>query len=126
MRGLTLASLDALGAQTTIVYDQPYSMRPVTVTDAVNVSVSASYNYRVLQVEAITDANGNQSSVTFSPTGLVTARWVRGKPGQGDGDLVRPSVTLDYDFLARPPFVRTVRSVRHDADPDFDPSETIE
>jgi hypothetical protein len=69
---------------------------PVTATDAVNVSVSASYNYRVLQVETITDANGNRSSVTFSPTGLVTAVWVRGKPTQNDGDLARPSAKLDY------------------------------
>ena len=125
VRGLTLASLDALGAQTTIEHDQPYALLPVTITDAVNVSVRASYNYRVLQVEALTDANGNRSSVTFSPIGLVTAVWARGKPNQNDGDLVRPGLTLAYDFLARPAFARTVRSVRHDSDPQ-DQGETIE
>src|SRR5262249_31948920 len=98
-RGLVLASMDPLGAQTVREYDQPYTMLPVVVTDAVNLSVRASYNYRVLQPESIVDPNGNRSSASFSPIGLVTATWVRGKATGSEGDILRPSAALQYDFL---------------------------
>jgi len=125
VRGMMLASRDALGAQTSIEHDQPYAIVPIAVTDAADVTVRASYNYRLLQVEEITDANGNRSSVTFSPAGLVAAMWVRGKPSQSDGDLARSSKRIEYDFKARPPFVHTIRSVRHDSDAE-DQGETLE
>src|SRR5262249_58790176 len=76
--------------------------------------------------ERMSDASGNRCSGTLAQTGLVTSVWVRGKPSQSDGDLARRSVKLDYDLLARPVFVRRVRSVRHDSDLNFDPTESIE
>ena len=117
VRGLVLASRDALGAQTTLEYDHTYALLPVTITDVVNLSVRASYNYRVLQPDEITDGNGNRSSVSFSPAGFVTGVYTRGKAGQNQGDLVHPSVVFDYDLLSKPACVRTIRSERHDSDP---------
>jgi RHS repeat-associated protein len=124
-RGLVLASIDALGVPTTIQYDQPYGMLAVGVVDAANLSVRASHNYRVLQPQELTDANDNRTSVTFSSIGLVTAAYTRGKANQNEGDTAQPSVALEYDFLARPAYVRTIRSVRHDFDPE-NQGDTIE
>jgi RHS repeat-associated protein len=128
VHGLVLASLDPLGVQTIREYDQPYAILPILVTNAVNLSVRASYNYRVLQAESITDPNGNRSNVSFSPAGLVTSTWVRGKTAEDVGDLLRPSAVIEYNFLdfihskeqdpnrPRPIFVRTLRFLCHDSD----------
>lgn len=136
-RGLVRERRDALGATTLLKYDQPYAFRPVTVVDALHLRLEAELNYRVLQPQVLTEANGNRSRVDFSPLGLVTASWVMGKPGQVEGDVARPGTVLRYDFRAffegrranppqlRPIFTRTVRSVRHDSDPE-DQGETIE
>ena len=137
VRGLALASVDPIRTLTVLEYDQPYEMLPVAVTDGVNLSVRASHNYRVLQPETLIDANGNRSNASYSPIGLVTATWTRGKSTESEGDILRPSVRLEYDFLAyargkqqnpprlHPICVRTRRWLRHDSDPE-DRGETIE
>lgn len=117
-RGLPVASLDPLGAQSQIVYDQ-HDLLPVRLIDAVGLETLAVHDYRVLQTRETTDANGNTGTVTFSPVGLVTAHFVRGKRGEGDRDAASSRTT--YDLLAfaergRPASARTVRRVHHDTD----------
>ncbi|MFJ5304863.1 SpvB/TcaC N-terminal domain-containing protein [Streptomyces sp. NPDC088350] len=119
-RGLPLASLDPLGAQSRTDYDQ-HDLLPVRVTDPVGLVTEVVNDYRVLQPTAMTDANGNVTSVTYSPIGLVTAQYLRGKKGEGDRDT--PSTRMTYDLLAfaergQPASVRTVRRTHHDTDTD--------
>jgi RHS repeat-associated protein len=136
-RGLALAHLDPFDAETLIEYDQPYAMLPTAVTNAVGMTTRAVYNYRVLQPQLVTDANGNRARADFSPIGLVASTWAMGKANQNAGDAARPSTVLDYDLTAfirgkqqdparpRPVFVRTLRYTHHDTDPD-DAGEAIE
>ncbi|MFD1322658.1 SpvB/TcaC N-terminal domain-containing protein [Micromonospora sonneratiae] len=117
-RGLPIVSLDALGAPSRVTYD-PHDLLPIRVTDAAGLTTVGVHDYRVLQLAEVTDANGNTESVTYSPAGLVTARYRRGRDGAGDQTL--PSVAMEYDVLAfmergQPASVRTVRRVHHDSE----------
>jgi RHS repeat-associated protein len=124
-RGLVLATRDPLGHETTIAYDHPYQLLPVRVTDPVGNPTSALYDGRTLQPRRMTDANGNDTLVTFTPMGLPESFRLRGK--MGEGDQARPSVRFRYDFWAlarsrpgapQPISVTTVRHVHHDAEAD--------
>lgn len=122
-RGLVTATRDPLGHETTITYDSPYQLLPEKVKDPVELETKAKYNYRVLQPERVTDPNGNVTEFKFSPLGLLTETWVKGK-GTNEGDQTRPSTRLDYDFLAfdnqrQPIFVRTLRHIHHDTETDI-------
>jgi RHS repeat-associated protein len=115
-RGLVVASLDPFGAQSQVEYDS-HDLLPVRITDPAGLVTVAVNDYRVLHPSALTDVNGNTTSVTFSPAGLVTAQYVRGKDGDGDRDA--PSTRMSYDLLAyadrgQPASVRTTRRVHHD------------
>jgi RHS repeat-associated protein len=135
-RGLIVAQRDPLEHETTIAYDT-YSVLPETVTDPVKLETTVTYNYRVLQPKTVTDPNANITEFGFSPIGLLTDIWVRGKPGGTEGDGSRASTHISYDFLAyhnsvladpanpQPIAVRAIRAVRHDRDP-ADTGETIE
>ena len=123
-RGLPVARLDPLGNDTTIAYDGPYHLLPVQVTDPVGLTVSADYDYRVLQPRMVTDANRNRSAVSFSPLGFVTATAVMGKEGEQVGDtLGAPGIRIDYDVFAyertlddpqpQPVFVRSIVREHH-------------
>jgi RHS repeat-associated protein len=117
-RGLRLASLDPLGALSTVDYDA-HDLLPVRATDAAGLTTVADHDYRVLRPHTITDVNGNTTTVTFTPAGLVAAQFERGK--NGEGDRAAPSTQLTYDLLAfteraQPVSVRTVRRVHHDTD----------
>ena len=119
-RGLPVASLDPLGGQSQIDHDQ-HDLLPVRITDAAGLASVADNDYRVLHPRAVTDINGNTASVSFSPAGLVTAQYVRGK--NGEGDQAAPSTRMTYDLLAftergQPASVRSVRRVYHDTDTD--------
>jgi RHS repeat-associated protein len=119
-RGLPVASLDPLGAHSQIDYDQ-HDVLPVRTTDAAGLATLADNDYRVLHPRAVTDINGNTASVAFSPAGLVTAQYVRGK--NGEGDRAAPSTRMTYDLLAfaergQPVSVRSIRRVHHDTDTD--------
>jgi RHS repeat-associated protein len=119
-RGLSLITRNPLGVDTKIAYDS-YGLLPVQVTDALGLVTEAQYDYRVLQARQIIDPNGNFSEFRFSPTGLVTAQFVRGKSGEGDAG--NPSVRMEYDLLAfvkrgQPIFVRTIRRTHHDSETD--------
>ena len=115
-RGLPLAARDPLGAETRIGYDA-HDLLLVRTVDPAGLVTAAEHDYRVLQPRQVTDANGNTTSVTFSPAGLVTAHFVRGKNGEGDAG--EPSSRAEYDLLAfsergRPASVRSIRRVHHD------------
>jgi RHS repeat-associated protein len=126
-RGLVAATRDPLGHETTITYDRPYQLLPEQVKDPVGLTTTAEYNYRVLQPNRVTDPNGNVTEFKFSPLGLLTVTWVKGKTDQ-EGDKTRPSTLLDYDFLAfdrspsdqrEPIYVRTLRHIHHDSETDI-------
>jgi RHS repeat-associated protein len=119
-RGLPVASLDPLGAQSQVDYDQ-HDLLPVRTSDAAGLVTVADNDYRVLHPRAVTDVNGNTATVAFSPAGLVTAQYVRGKNSEGDRDA--PGTRITYDLLAftergQPAAVRSIRRVHHDTDTD--------
>jgi RHS repeat-associated protein len=119
-RGMLAATRDPLGAEASIAYDS-YDLLPVQTTDAVGLTTTAQYDYRVLQAGSITDPNGNTVSFVFSPAGFLTGQFLRGKNGEGDAQ--NPSVRMEYDLLAfrerhQPIFVRTIRRVHHDSETD--------
>ena len=123
-RGLAVARRDPLGNDTTIVFDQPYHLLPLQVTDAAGLTTAAEYHYRVLQARVVTDVNGNRTAVSFSPLGLVTASAVMGKTGEQVGDTIEtPGTRLEYDLFAfadrqQPVFVRHVAREHHVTDTD--------
>jgi hypothetical protein len=135
-RGLLTTTRPPLGAaeerDTLIRYDDPYDLLANEVTDPAGLKQQAQYNYRILQPKQVTDANGNQTTFTFTPLGLLKTSAVRGKAGEGDD--AHPSVTLDYDIRAfelrrQPVFVHSTRRVHHDSETDVPLSrrnETIE
>jgi RHS repeat-associated protein len=134
-RGLPVTTRDPLGADITIAYDRPYHLLPLQVTDAVGLTTSAEYDYRVLQPRMVTDANGNRHAVSFSPLGLVTASVVMGKEGELVGDTLEvPGSRLEYDFFSfvsrrQPVFVRSVVREHHVTETDVPlpkRNETIE
>jgi YD repeat-containing protein len=132
-RGLVKVKRDPLGRDTTITYDAPYDLFPKEVTDPVGLKTKADYNYRVLQPSEVTDPNGNYTRFTFTPLGLLKDTKGQGKM-TNEGDQQRPSVKLEYDFLAfdslgQPIYVRTIRQVHHDTELDVpfpQRNETIE
>ena len=139
-RGLVLETLDPLhdatdpsGHRTLIGYDK-YQFLPELVTDAARLTLQATYDCRVLQPSEVTDPNGNKSSFTFSPLGLLESSFIRGK-NSTEGDKDRPSVRMEYGFLAfensppakrQPIFVRTIRHIHHDTELDVSLAERDE
>jgi hypothetical protein len=129
-RGLVSIMRDPLGRDTTIEYDEagrPYRLLPTKVRDAVGMETKAEYDYRVLQPKLVTDANANQMEFRFTPLGLLKETWVKGKPERTEGDRNRPSVRMEYGFLAfensptenrQPIFVRSIRQIHHDTETD--------
>ncbi len=127
-RGLMVAARDPLGHETTVRYDA-YQLLPTEVTDPANNLTKAEYNYRLFLPGRVIDPNGNLTGFEFSPSGLLSKTWVRGKtPGEGDRQL--PGAVMEYDFLEfeksqrqEPIFVRAIRRVHHDAESDVPPAE---
>jgi RHS repeat-associated protein len=123
-RGLPVITRDPLGADSTIVYDDPYHLLPVQTTDAIGLTTSAQHDYRVLQPRMVTDANGNRRALTFSPLGFVTSTAVMGKEGETVGDTIDvPGSRMDYDFFAfvnrqQPVFVRGIVRQHHVTETD--------
>jgi RHS repeat-associated protein len=119
--GLPVAMRDALNHASTIDQYDDFQFLPLKVTDPKGMSISAEYNLRVLQPHKVTDPNGNVSEVAFSPSGLVTASWIKGK--NGEGDQTGPGSRLAYDFLAfrntgDPIYVRAIKRCHHDTETD--------
>jgi hypothetical protein len=63
-RGRKVATLDPLGALSTVGYDQ-HDLLPTRLTDAAGLTTVAAYDYRVMRPDAVTDPCGTTSSVTF-------------------------------------------------------------
>jgi RHS repeat-associated protein len=133
-RGLPVVMRDPLGNDTTMAYDSPYRMLPLQVTDAIGLTISAEYDYRLLQPRMVTDANHNRRAVTFSPLGLVSSTAVMGKEGEPVGDTREvPGSRLVYDFFAyertrddevpQPVFVRNIAREHHVTETDVLPPE---
>jgi RHS repeat-associated protein len=140
-RGLELETLDPLhdstvdplGHRTRIAYDA-YQLFPKAVTDAAGLTTEAEYDYRVMRPKKVTDPNGNQNRFTFSPLGLLASTFICGKT-PAEGDQERPSVRLEYGFLAyensppgqrQPIYVRSIRHIHHDMDLDVPQPERDE
>jgi RHS repeat-associated protein len=123
-RGLPVTVRDPLGNDSTIIYDRPYHLLPVQVTDAVGLTTSAEHDYRVLQPRMVTDANGNRRAMTFSPLGFATGTAVMGKEREKAGDtLETPGSHFEYDFFAfvsrkEPVFVRSTIREYHVTETD--------
>ena len=132
-RGLVLAQLDPLGNETRID-NYLHDFLPTQATGPTGLTTKADYNLRVMQPERVFDPNSNVIEVKFSPNGLVTETFARGKPGaaaddrRNRGDVEQPCVRMEYGLRAfydskradpvnpKPAFVRAVRRVDHDGD----------
>ncbi|WP_460223211.1 toxin TcdB middle/N-terminal domain-containing protein [Paraburkholderia terrae] len=120
-RGLVYIQRDPLGRDIRIDYDN-FELLGIRIADAANLITEAQYDYRLLQPGEVTDPNGNRCTFTFSPLGLLQSSFIQGKAGGGDQQ--RPSVQLEYDFLAfdaaaQPISVRTIRQTHHDTEIDI-------
>ena len=133
VRGMIRATRDPLDRETTVAYD-PFDLLPVLVTDPVGLTTAATYNYRVLQPNEVTDVNGNRTRVVYTPLGLPASTAVMGKTTQEAGDTEEvPGTTFAYDFLAfderkKPVSVRAMRRIHHVTDrtaPEAERDETI-
>ena len=127
-RGLVLVTRDPIGAESRVEYDE-HDLLPVRTIDAVGLDTRAVYDLRLLEPREVTDINGNTTSVTFSPSSLVLAQFVRGK--EGEGDVTAPSTRLEYDMLAfaergQPVSVQTIRRLFHETQTDVPPDERVE
>jgi RHS repeat-associated protein len=93
---------DPFDQASTIDYDV-HDLAVVKTEDAIQNTVMAILDYRVLQPKVMTDPNGNQSLVAFDALGLVTGTVVMGKSGEGDSlEDFAPDLTAQQvdDFLA--------------------------
>jgi RHS repeat-associated protein len=131
-RGLASQSQDPLGNVSSVSYDD-YDLLPVETTDALGMTVTATYDYRLMQPCLTTDPNGNRSAVRFSPLGFVVAAGVMGKYGDLDGDVTsdlgslpvfEASSIMEYDLLnwflhGEPAYVITTQHEWHINDLDY-------
>jgi RHS repeat-associated protein len=84
---------DPFGHSSTVEHDL-HDLLMVGTKDALENTVTAANDYRMLQPKRITDPNGNQTEVRFDALGMVAGTAVMGKNGQGDSFA---------DFRADPP-----------------------
>lgn len=77
--------VDAFGGGLTVSYDA-HDLLPIATRDALDNTVQALNDYRVLQPRLVTDANGNRSALAFDANGLVVGTAAMGKAGEGRGD----------------------------------------
>lgn len=87
--------IDPFGAVTQITYDD-YKLLLKQTVDALDNTVTAELDYRMLQPHKITDPNGNRTRVSFDALGMVVGTAVMGKPEDNppQGDF------LDASFKA--------------------------
>lgn len=77
--------LDAFGNASLVFYD-PHDLVPVETRDPVGNVTHARINYRVLQPDRVTDANGNRSDAAFDTLARLVGTAVMGKEGEEVGD----------------------------------------
>ena len=117
-RGQVVAMRDSYNNEATVAYDS-YRLLPETVTLPGGMQTSAEYDYRIMQVYKVTDANANITQYAFSPLGLMTKTALLAKGDGTEGDTMEdPSVRLEYDFFAflnegKPIWVKTIQRENH-------------
>ncbi|MER2603014.1 MAG: SpvB/TcaC N-terminal domain-containing protein, partial [Candidatus Competibacter phosphatis] len=92
---------DPFGQNTVLTYDD-HDLLVIRTRDALDNTVTAANDYRVLQPRLVTDPNGNRTEVAFDALGLVVATAVMGKEGEKLGDSLKGFHT--NPALANPPF----------------------
>jgi len=93
---LPQGALDPFGNTSSLEYDD-YNLLPVQSKDALNNTVHADIDYRLLQPKLVTDPNNNRSAAAFDELGMVTATALMGKDGKQEGDLLK-----DFDPYLSP------------------------
>ena len=76
---------DPFGHNSTVDYDA-HDLLSARTVDAVENTVSAVNDYRVLQPTLSTDPNGNRSAVAFDALGMVVGTALMGKENESTGD----------------------------------------
>lgn len=71
--------------QTTMV-EYAHDLLMVRTTDALENSVIAGYDYRLLTPDVLTDPNGNRSAVAYDILGMAAGTAVMGKASENSGD----------------------------------------
>jgi RHS repeat-associated protein len=95
---------DPFGNAATVTYDG-YKLFPAQTKDALENTMTAGYDYRVLHPRLVTDPNGNRSEVAFDALGMVVGSAVIGKAGEGDTleDFVADlDVSILLDHIGEP------------------------
>lgn len=98
--------VDPFGHRTLVEYDG-HDLLVTRTRDALDNTVTAVNDYRVLQPRLVTDPNRNRNEVAFDTLGLVVATAVMGKVDEGLGDLLEdfdadPPLTSLQAFMADP------------------------
>lgn len=122
-----VAELTALGAESTIVYDD-HNLFVARSRDPIGNVQQASYDYQAMAPSVITDANGATVQVSFDCHGLAVAIAVAGAHGEGDL-LSAPTIEVTRDLLAwqrarKPVAIRTSARTRHN-DPASGQEQTV-
>jgi RHS repeat-associated protein len=118
-RGLVEVMRDALGNDARLAYDAT-AHRPVTVTDALGLSMEASYDPRSLELASSTDPNGTVTRYRYSPLGQLSSVAVTSGNGLHGDDDEHPSLEYSYGLApvawsggATPHYVHTRKRVDH-------------
>jgi RHS repeat-associated protein len=122
-RGLLVGELDALGHESSVVYDSPYSLLPIQMKDPAGLITKAEHDYRLLRPRIVTDPNGNRRFATYTPLGQLATLANMGKVTETVGDTEAiPGATFTYDFSSLPISTRTEQRVFHANDTSVDPA----
>ena len=122
-----VAELSALGAESTIVYDD-HKLFVTQARDPVGNVQQASYDYQALAPSTIIDANGARVHFSFDVHGLAVA--IASAGGHGEGDLLSaPTIEVNRDLLAwqrarEPVAIQTSQRTRH-GDPASGREQTV-
>ena len=88
-------SVDPFGHSSYLDYDEHHLLLE-SMRDALDSTVTAVNDYRVLQPSLVIGPNGNRTGAAFDAFGLVVATAVMGKEGEDQGDLLE-SEDLDLN-----------------------------
>ena len=98
---------NARKTETVVSYDT-YALLVQETRDALDNTVKAQHDYRVLQPALVTDPNGNRSEARFDVLGMVAGTAVMGKATETLGDVLDASFAPDLTqaqldaFMAKP------------------------
>ena len=116
-RGLPIEAKDAMGRVTKVSYDASYQILPIEVTDPADLITLAEHDFHFFQTKKVTDPNGNQTSSTFTPLGLVKESFIKGKTSS-EGDQTEASQSFTYNFSSVPISATVTKRQYHDSDTD--------